>query len=177
MGLFYYNLRERKWYSQSCTKKIFRLNSSQMKGSSSSHFFLHWPGDRSSVSFLAFRVQTVSDVATLSWPRGASWTQILRNSFHSCGFPLSAENVAGYSKTVHQPYALVHTAFFLNSGRTLKDSRVAKGTRKQSALLHLVELHLQRSFRSKEHQDGTWLIFKIKNYQQALDNILMEENC
>lgn len=29
------------------------------------------------------------------------------------------------AKTVHQPYALVHTAFFLNSGRTLKDSRVA----------------------------------------------------
>lgn len=26
---------------------------------------------------------------------------------------------------LHQPYALVHMAFFLNSGRTLKDSRVA----------------------------------------------------
>lgn len=75
------------------------------------------------------------------------------------------------AKTVHQPYALVHTAFFLNSGRTLKDSRVAKGTKNK------VHCCIQWNCICKGHLDQkgirtwlivTWLIFE--NSHQALFN-------
>ena len=47
---------------------------------------------------------------------------------------------------LHQPYALVHTAFFLNSGRILKDSRVAEGTKKVKCAVACGEMHPRRSF-------------------------------
>lgn len=83
-------------------------------------------------------------VAIFSWPpmvrTTSHWSQIaVLESFSFSGPSPSVENIVG-SCDCHQPYARVHTAFFLNSGRTLKDSRVARRTRTQERLIHLIEL-------------------------------------
>lgn len=167
-----------------CTKKIFRLNCSQIRESSSSRFSLHWHGYWSNApspgicgSSCQIRGHPVMTFHDLSLCIMSQWSQThsMQNVFHLYGFPLPPVHVAGYHKTAHQPYALVHTAFFLNSGRALKDSRVAKET-KQSA-----QLHLERSCRSKRCRYRTWLfltwlILKTKKSCQALGRILMAEN-
>lgn len=83
-------------------------------------------------------------VVIFSWPSTVRITShrsqvAVLKSFCFSGLSPSVENAAA-SCDCHQPYALVHTAFFLNSGRTLRDSRVARRTRTQDRVMHLTEL-------------------------------------
>lgn len=112
-----------------CHKENLQINSSQIKNNSSS-FSLHCLGTEATPLLSAFTCQAASYCIhlfschlTLCIVFWQSQTSVLKNFFHFYGCPHPAEAAA--ITNLHQPYALVHTAFFLNSGRTLKDNRVA----------------------------------------------------
>lgn len=74
----------------------------------------------------------------------------------------------------HQPYALVHRAFFLNSGRALKDSRVAKGT-KHKATVAPGEAAFEKVTEIKTVSEQSLAFSHLANLE-ALGRILMVEN-